>query len=111
MTAEHEIRADFKGAVSDLKMISAMLDREDNLVNFQLGIAVSATAAAVADPGIDLQAFDLVALFNSRDMEFTKTPNNVAKMVDFLHSIGSVKSKPGSWKDLFFAEVHGLPGS
>lgn len=54
---------------------------------------------------------DLFALFNSKDMEFTKTPNNVGKMVDFLHSIGSVKTNAASWKDLFFPEVHSLPGS
>lgn len=54
---------------------------------------------------------DLFALFSTKDMEYTKVPNNVAKMVDFLHSIGSVKTKPASWKDLFFSEAHGLPGS
>ena len=54
---------------------------------------------------------DLFALFSTKDMEYTKVPNNVAKMVDFLHSIGSVKTKPASWKELFFPEAHGLPGS
>ena len=54
---------------------------------------------------------DLFALFNTPDMEYTKTPNKVEKMVNFLHSIGSVKTKPESWKDLFFAEVHSLQGS
>ena len=54
---------------------------------------------------------DLFALFNTKDMEYTKTPHNVAKMVDFLHSIGSVKTKPASWRDLFFPEAHELPGS
>jgi NitT/TauT family transport system substrate-binding protein len=54
---------------------------------------------------------DLFALFNTKDMEYTKTPNNVAKMVDFLHSIGTVKTNAVSWKDLFFPEVHSLPGS
>jgi NitT/TauT family transport system substrate-binding protein len=32
-------------------------------------------------------------------------------MLEFLHAIGSVKNKPASWKDLFFEEAHGLPGS
>jgi NitT/TauT family transport system substrate-binding protein len=54
---------------------------------------------------------DLFALFNTKDMEYTNTPHNVAKMVDFLHSIGSVKTKPASWRDLFFPEAHELPGS
>jgi NitT/TauT family transport system substrate-binding protein len=28
-----------------------------------------------------------------------------------MHAVGSIKIKPASWKDLFFPEVHGLPGS
>lgn len=54
---------------------------------------------------------DLYNLFMTPDMEYTKVPNNVGTLVAFLHSIGSVKTKPESWKDLFFPEVHGLPGS
>jgi pimeloyl-ACP methyl ester carboxylesterase len=84
-TVDHEIRADFKGAVSDLKMISAMLDREDNLVNFQLAIAVSATAA-IADPGIDLQAFDLVKLKAS--FELPQGAPAPIPAVLFLHGYG-----------------------
>ena len=29
---------------------------------------------------------------------------------EFLHRIGTLKSKPESWKDLYFAEAHGLAG-
>ena len=58
-----------------------------------------------------LSVEDLFTLFSSPDMEYTKVPNNVGKLVDFLHKIGSVRTKAQSWKDLFFAEVHSLPGS
>ncbi|HEU4620418.1 MAG TPA: hypothetical protein VFV10_20455 [Gammaproteobacteria bacterium] len=27
------------------------------------------------------------------------------------YAIGSIKSRPASWKDLFFAEIHAAPGS
>ena len=54
---------------------------------------------------------DLFQLFSTPDMEYTKTPNKVGKLVEFMHSVGMVKQKPESWKDLFFAEAHGLPGS
>jgi len=27
-----------------------------------------------------------------------------------MYKIGSIKTKPSSWKDLFFPEVHNLPG-
>lgn len=39
------------------------------------------------------------------------TPSNVMKQVDFMHRVGSIKVKPDSWKDLFFPNVHALPGS
>jgi len=54
---------------------------------------------------------DLTTSFSSPDLEFTKVPSRMGKMIDFLHKIGSVKTKPGSWKDLVFQEAHGLPGS
>jgi NitT/TauT family transport system substrate-binding protein len=33
------------------------------------------------------------------------------KYADFMFSTGSMKTKPASWKDLFFPNVHGTPGS
>jgi len=35
----------------------------------------------------------------------------VMKQVEFMHRIGSIKAKPDSWRDLFFPNVHGSPGS
>jgi len=54
---------------------------------------------------------DLTASFSSADLEFTKVPSRMGTMIEFLHSIGSVKNKPASWKELFFEEAHALPGS
>src|SRR5215510_5956633 len=42
----YDVRADFKGVVSDRKSISAFLDREDNLINFQLNLTTASTSAA-----------------------------------------------------------------
>jgi len=33
------------------------------------------------------------------------------KYADFMHSIGSIKNRPASWRDLFFPEIHAAPGS
>lgn len=38
-------------------------------------------------------------------------PSNVMKQVDFMHRVGAIKVKPDSWKDLFFSNVHHMPGS
>jgi NitT/TauT family transport system substrate-binding protein len=54
---------------------------------------------------------DLTRTFSSQDMEYTKVPSRLGKIVDFLHRIGFVKNEPAGWTDLFFQEAHGLPGS
>jgi NitT/TauT family transport system substrate-binding protein len=38
-------------------------------------------------------------------------PESTLKYAEFMHAVGTIKIKPATWKDLFFPEVHGLPGS
>ncbi len=45
------------------------------------------------------------------DSVYTTTPQAVMQFVEFMHKVGRIKRMPGSWKDLFLPEVHGLPGS
>ncbi len=54
---------------------------------------------------------DLTASFSGKDMEYTKVPSRVGRLVDFLHGISAVRNRPASWKDLFFQDAHELPGS
>lgn len=54
---------------------------------------------------------EMTALFSSPDMEYTRVPKQVTKMVSFMFDVGIVKSKPASWKDMFFPEIHGAQGS
>jgi NitT/TauT family transport system substrate-binding protein len=44
-------------------------------------------------------------------VKWTMAPENSMKYAEFMHSVGSIKVKPSTWKDLFFPEAHGLPGS
>jgi NitT/TauT family transport system substrate-binding protein len=53
---------------------------------------------------------DILAMISAPDYAYTLTPQKVYKTAEFMNKIGSVKSKPASWKDLFFPEVHGLQG-
>jgi NitT/TauT family transport system substrate-binding protein len=53
---------------------------------------------------------DILGMINAPDYAFTLTPQKVYKTAEFMNKIGSIKSKPASWKDLFFPEVHGLQG-
>lgn len=53
---------------------------------------------------------DILQVINNPDYKFTLTPQKVQKTAEFMFKIGSIKEKPGSWKDLFFPEIHQLQG-
>ncbi len=53
----------------------------------------------------------IVEMMKAPATEFTTTPRNTMKFAEFMLKVGSIKTKPASWKDYFFAESHGLPGS
>lgn len=53
----------------------------------------------------------ILKMLNDPNIVYTTTPQSIMKYVSFMHKIGSIKAKPDSWKDLFFPEVHNLPGS
>ena len=53
----------------------------------------------------------ILKMLNDPQTQFTTTPQNVMKTVLFMHKTGTLKTRPGSWQDLFFPEIHNLPGS
>ena len=44
-------------------------------------------------------------------VKWTMVPESTMKYAEFMHAVGSIKTMPATWKDLFFPEVHALPGS
>jgi NitT/TauT family transport system substrate-binding protein len=50
-------------------------------------------------------------MLTSPGVDYTLTPSGVMKYADFMYAHGLIKVKPTSWKDVFFPEVHDLPGS
>jgi NitT/TauT family transport system substrate-binding protein len=53
----------------------------------------------------------VTAVISGPQVHWTMAPLNTMKFATFMHSIGSLKEVPKSWKDLFFPEVHDLNGS
>jgi NitT/TauT family transport system substrate-binding protein len=64
-----------------------------------------------ASEGGGLTREEIVEVLNDPHVKFTTTPENVMKYAEFMYEAGSLKNHPGSWKDLFFPEIHGVPGS
>src|SRR5215469_12515879 len=59
--------------------------------------------ASTAEAGFSRD--EIVAVLNDPSVKFTTTPENVMKYCEFMNDVGSIKKRPGSWKDLFFPEV------
>ena len=53
---------------------------------------------------------ELVAILDDKDIKYTTSPENLMKYAEFMNSIGSIKNKPASWKEMFFPEMHGQEG-
>ena len=53
---------------------------------------------------------DIYGIISAKDYAYTLTPQKVYKTAQFMNRIGTVKTKPNAWTDLFFPEVQGLPG-
>src|SRR5215510_4093159 len=71
--------------------------------------AAETLLASTAEGGFSQD--EIVSLLNDASVKFTTTPENVTKYADFMHSVGSIKNRAASWKELFFPEVQDAPGS
>lgn len=50
-------------------------------------------------------------ILNAPGMNFTIVPHGTLKFVQFMQQVGLIKNRPASWQELFFPNIHDLPGS
>jgi pimeloyl-ACP methyl ester carboxylesterase len=90
-TADYEVSAEYKGKESEKKFVSSFLNREDNVLNFQLDVNVSGTGAAGStDTSPVVKTFDLVELHGSFEMP-TGIPAPIPAVL-LLHGYGEDRS-------------------
>lgn len=54
---------------------------------------------------------EVLKIITDPEADWTIVPQQTFTYATFMHRIGSIKREAKSWKDLFFPEAHGLPGS
>jgi NitT/TauT family transport system substrate-binding protein len=54
---------------------------------------------------------EVYRMVSDPDVEFTLTPRQIGNYARFMHDDGLIRNRPASWKDLFFDNIHALPGS
>lgn len=50
-------------------------------------------------------------MLNDPEIKITMTPEQTLPVEHFMNKTGTLKNKAASWKDLYFPELHNLPGS
>jgi pimeloyl-ACP methyl ester carboxylesterase len=95
-TVDYELYADFKGKTSDKKIVSSFLNREDNVLNFQLDVAVvdNAATASTTEQTATFKTYDLVELHASFDLPLG-VPAPIPAVL-LLHGYGEDRS---AWRD------------
>jgi NitT/TauT family transport system substrate-binding protein len=53
---------------------------------------------------------EIFNVINDKDYAFTLLPEKVFKTAVFMGKVGTVKDPPAKWQELFFPDIHGLPG-
>jgi NitT/TauT family transport system substrate-binding protein len=70
-----------------------------------------AAAIWVADEHAKTPQDEIVRMIRLPENEWTTTPKKIMAYADFMARTGLVAGKPASWRDVFFPEIHDLPGS
>jgi NitT/TauT family transport system substrate-binding protein len=89
--------------------VLAALEESSRRIRDDHKAAADALMSSTAESGFSAE--ELTAVIADPAVKFTTTPENVMKYAEFMHRIGTLKTLPASWKDLFFQEIHGAPGS
>jgi NitT/TauT family transport system substrate-binding protein len=89
--------------------VLAALEEANELIREDPRAAAEILYAAEATAGFSVD--ELVEVLRDPDIKFTTTPENLEQYAEFMQTIGSISNRPGSWRDLFFPEIHGAPGS
>jgi NitT/TauT family transport system substrate-binding protein len=112
------------GPVSGLNFVSTEQFRSANPVTF--GAVVAAFDEAMAWVNADkpraarfyldeskekMSIEDITEILQAPDYIFDQTPRGIEEAMRTMHQAGILKTKPGSWKDMYFPESHQLPGN
>jgi NitT/TauT family transport system substrate-binding protein len=89
--------------------VLAALNQAHQMIRADRTMAANLLLERASGSGFTLE--EIVAVLEDPDIAFTTTPQNVMRYAGFMASIGSIAQAPASWEDLFFPEIHEVPGS
>jgi pimeloyl-ACP methyl ester carboxylesterase len=96
---DYEVYADFRGQSTEKKYVSGFLNRQDNVLNFQIDVAVIESGGAIdrEDAGPEFSTYDLVTLHASFQLP-TGVPAPIPAVL-LLHGYGEDRSVWNAFRD------------
>jgi len=91
----------YKALIAALKEATAIVDKD----------RARAARYWIEDVKSKMPLDKVTAVISGPQVKWTMEPLNTMRYATFMHSVGSLKEAPKSWKDLFFPEIHDLNGS
>jgi NitT/TauT family transport system substrate-binding protein len=101
--AFHDARPDIYAAV-----LAALEEAQTMITNDP---RTAADVLVRAGEGGGFNAEEIADVLADPDISFSVTPRNIGRYADFMLEVGAISNPVGSWKDLFFEELHGADGS
>ncbi len=90
--AEPGLAAAFIGALDEANRFIAANPRE-------------AAAIYVSSSGVRVSPDDVIAMLGMPETRFSVVPDRLMEYVDFLHGVGTIKTRPANWSDMFTAQL------
>ncbi|WP_414449628.1 ABC transporter substrate-binding protein [Burkholderia sp. 22PA0099] len=90
--AEPGLAAAFIGALDEANRFIAAHPRE-------------AAAIYVSSSGLRVSADDIVAMLGMPETRYAVVPDRLMEFVDFLHGVGTIKTRPRTWNEMFTAQL------
>ncbi|RQZ75216.1 ABC transporter substrate-binding protein [Burkholderia glumae] len=95
--AEPGLAAAFIGALDEANRFIAAQPRE-------------AAAIYVATSGVRVTPDDVATMLAAPQTRFSVLPDRLMAFVDFLHGVGTIKTRPRRWEDMFTAQLAAYRG-
>ena len=100
-----------KFRVENPRSYKSVLDALREATDFINANKRKAAELYVAEGGGKESVDKILAIMNDPQIRYTLAPERILPFAQFMHQVGTLKTKPASWKDLFFPDIYELSGS
>lgn len=88
--------------------VLAALEEANQMIRADPGAAAQLLIDSGESAGLARE--ELVEVLQDPAINFSTVPANFMRYANFMHDIGTLGQVPAGWQDLFFPEIHHLPG-